>query len=99
MHYLLLYKTTADYLERRTEFRKAHLDHAWKAVERGELVLGGAVGEPIESAVLLFKCDSPQIPTTFAKADPYVLAGLVKKWTVKPWHTVAGAQATNPLRR
>jgi hypothetical protein len=98
MHYVLLYDTAPDYLTRRGEFRATHLALAWQFVERGELVLGGAVGDPIDSALLLFRCDSADVPASFAKADPYVLNGLIKNWTVKPWHTVVGAEASNPVR-
>jgi hypothetical protein len=97
MHYLLIYDTAADYLARRGEFRAAHLGLAWQSVERGELVLGGAVGDPVESALLLFRCDSPDIPAAFAKADPYVIHGLVRQWWVKPWNTVVGPEASNPI--
>ncbi|SNY44537.1 hypothetical protein SAMN06297280_0748 [Arsukibacterium tuosuense] len=97
-HYLLIYHTAADYLQRRAEFRPAHLALAWQSAERGELLLGGAVGEPADSALLLFRCDSADIPTAFAKADPYVVNGLVKSWQVKPWHTVVGEGAANPVK-
>ena len=98
MHYLLSYDVSSDYLARRVEFRKAHLALAWQAVERGELVLGGTVGDPIDGAMLLFLADSPELPATFAKADPYVLNGLVTKWSVTPWNTVVGQQAFSPVR-
>jgi uncharacterized protein YciI len=98
MHQLLIYDTAPDYVARRGEFRGAHLALAWEAVERGELVLGGAVGEPPESALLLFRADSPEIPSAFARADPYVLSGLVTSWRVLPWQTVVGAEAANAVR-
>ena len=96
-HYLLIYHTAADYLQRRAEFRSAQLALAWQAAERGELLLGGAVGDPADSALLLFRCDNADIPAAFAKADPYVVNGLVKSWQVKPWHTVVGEGAANPV--
>jgi uncharacterized protein YciI len=98
MHYLLIYEVAQDYLERRAEFRAAHLALGWQAAERGELVLGGAVGDPVEGAILLFRCDSPAIPEAFARKDPYVLNGLVAKWRVCPWSTVVGRDAASPVR-
>jgi hypothetical protein len=98
MHHLLIYEIAPDYLARRPQFRGAHLKYAWEAVDRGELLLGGAVGEPVEGSILLFSADSAAIPEAFAKADPYVLNGLVARWRVVPWHTVAGHQAANPIR-
>jgi uncharacterized protein YciI len=98
MHYLLIYEVAPDYLARRPQFRGTHLKHAWDAVERGELLLGGAVGDPIEGSILLFSTQSAAVPEAFAKADPYVLNGLVTRWRVAPWNTVVGHQATKPIR-
>jgi uncharacterized protein len=97
MHYLLFYEIAPDYMTRRAEFRGAHLGLAKEAVNRGELVLGGAVGDPVESSLLLFKCDSPGIPEAFAQKDPYVLNGIVLRWRVSPWNTVVGQDCSNPL--
>jgi uncharacterized protein len=98
MHYLLFYEVSDDYLSRRGEFRAEHLDLAWQAVERGELLLGGALEDPVDEAVLLFEADAADVPAAFAVADPYVKNGLVAKWTVRPWNTVVGPQAANPVR-
>jgi hypothetical protein len=97
-HYLLIYELAADYLERRPQFRDAHLKLAWEAAARGELRLGGAVGDPVESAMLLFAADSPDAAEAFADADPYVREGLVRKWRIVPWATVAGDWAAAPVR-
>ena len=98
MHYLLFYEVGEDFLARRSELRSAHLEKAWAASERGELVLGGALANPVDGAVLLFRGDSPAVAESFAKADPYVTRGLVRKWRVREWMTVAGATATTPVR-
>jgi uncharacterized protein YciI len=98
MHYLLFYELGDDYIPRRAEFRSAHLELAWKASERGELVLAGALANPIDSALLLFKGDSPTIAENFAKSDPYVTNGIVKRWYVREWTTVAGEGSANPTR-
>jgi uncharacterized protein len=98
MHYLLIYDLAPDYLEKRPQFRGAHLKLAWEASERGELVLGGALADPADGAVLLFKGDSPVAAERFAAADPYVKNGLVKSWRVRPWTTVVGTDASTPVR-
>jgi len=98
MHYLLFYEVSEDYVARRAEFRAAHLEKAWQASERGELVLGGALADPVDGAVLLFKGDSPEVAEKFARADPYVTSGAVKRWYVREWTTVAGEDAANPMR-
>lgn len=96
MHFLLSYTLAPDYLDRRPAFRDAHLARAWEAVERGELLLGGAVGEPVDSALLLFT--DADAARAFAEADPYVTGGLVTHWRVAPWHTVVGFEAAAPVR-
>jgi uncharacterized protein YciI len=98
MHYLLSYEIAPDYLERRAAFRNAHLKHAWDAHARGELVLGGALGDPVESAVILFRGDTPAVAEAFARSDPYVTNGLVARWRVRPWTTVVGDGAAQPVR-
>ncbi len=98
MHFLLAYDLAPDYLQRRAAFRDEHLDLAWQSSRRGEVVLAGAVGDPIDSALLLFNADSAAVVEDFARRDPYVIHGLVTRWTVKPWHTVVGETAATPVR-
>lgn len=98
MHYLLSYDLAPDYLERRGQFRDEHLQLAWEAQERGEIVIAGALNEPADMAVLLFQGDSPEAAERFAKADPYVIHGLVTAYRVRHWNTVVGADAANPVR-
>lgn len=98
MHYLLFYEVADDYVARRAEFRTAHLEKAWQASERGELVLGGALANPVDGAVLLFQGDSPEVAEKFARADPYVTSGAVRRWYVREWTTVVGESAANPIR-
>jgi uncharacterized protein len=98
MHYLLFYEAGDDYVERRAAYREEHLKKAWAASDRGELVLGGALADPTDGALLLFQGDSPEAAERFARADPYVINGIVKRWYVREWKTVAGAQASVPLR-
>jgi uncharacterized protein YciI len=93
MHYLLFYEADADYAERRKPFRSAHLQHAREAVARGELMLGGALANPTDGAVLLFHGDSSAAAEQFAKTDPYVVNGVIKRWHVREWTTVVGQDA------
>jgi uncharacterized protein len=98
MHYLLFYEVGEDFVSRRAEFRSIHLQKAWEASERGELLLGGALANPADGAVLLFSGDSPQVAERFAESDPYVTSGAVKRWYVREWTTVAGEEAAMPVR-
>ena len=93
MHYLLFYEADADYEQQRKPFRSAHLEHARAAVDRGQLVLGGAFANPVDGAVLLFRGDSPAAAEQFARTDPYVVNGVVTRWYVREWTTVVGDSA------
>ena len=97
-HYLLSYELSSDYLERRGEFRGVHLKMAWDAHQRGELVVGGALTDPADTALLMFRGETPAAAEQFAKTDPYVLNGLVKFWRVREWKTVVGDLASAPVR-
>jgi uncharacterized protein YciI len=99
MHYLLFYEKAADYAEQEKPFSAAHLAHVFAAVERGEVVLGGPLGDPVDgSNVLLFQADSAATVEAFATADPYVQSGVVSKWRVRTWETVVGEDAAHPLQ-
>ena len=92
MHTILFYDVVDDYVERRASFRQLHLDLARQAQQRGELVLAGALADPADGAVLVFRGESPAVAEAFAKADPYVKNGLVKSWRVRKWTTVIGGE-------
>jgi uncharacterized protein YciI len=96
--YLLFYDLVPDYLERRPLYRREHLEKAWASAARGELVLAGALAEPVDEAVLLFRADDAEVVRRFAAADPYVVNGCVKSWRVREWTTVVGDGASRPVR-
>ena len=95
-HFLLFYDTAENYVERRTMCRDAHLTYARAAHARGELVLAGALADPVDGAVLLFRGESPRVAEAFAASDPYVVNGLVARWRVREWTTVIGDGAATP---
>ena len=97
MHYLLFYDVVPDYAARRVPLRAAHLAYAQAAVDRGELLLGGAFADPIDGTMLLFQGATRSVAETFAAADPYVLNGLVTRWRVREWTTVVGPGAAAPI--
>lgn len=97
MHFLLFYTYVPDILEKRAQFRGAHLAYARESIARGELVLGGALADPVDGGVLLFSAAAKEIVEKFALNDPYVTGGLVTQWKVRVWTTVVGEAAANPL--
>ena len=97
VHYLLFYDVVDDYVNRRAPHRAAHIALAREALARGELVLAGALADPSDGAVLVFRGSSPAVAESFAKNDPYVKNGLVVRWRVREWATVIGVGAEVPL--
>jgi uncharacterized protein len=97
MHYLLFYDVAPDYMERRKTWRSDHLAYAQRFVARGELVLGGALADPPDGAILLFKGATPEVAERFAAGDPYVRNGVVTGWRVRGWTTVIGPDAATPV--
>jgi len=87
-YYALFYELVEDMVTRRVPFREEHLRLAREARERGELVLAGALAEPVDRALLVFHVDNKSKVEAFARKDPYVLNGLAKKWEVRPWNVV-----------
>jgi len=90
VYYLLIYKTADNYFEIRAPYRDRHLAYSNAAHDRGELVMGGALADPADSAILIFKAETPALVEDFARNDPYVKAGLIKEWSVRPWTVVIG---------
>jgi uncharacterized protein YciI len=90
MYWLLTYDLVDDYLERRGPLREAHLALVGAAHDHGEIVLAGALVDPADTAVLVFKSDSPAAAEAFAGNDPYVKEGLVIAWRVRRWNVVIG---------
>jgi uncharacterized protein len=97
VHYLLFYDVVDDYTTRRVPLRPAHLGYAQPFVERGELILGGALASPADAAILLFQGSSPAIAERFAESDPYVTHGIVRRWWVREWTTVLGPLAATAI--
>jgi uncharacterized protein YciI len=94
-YYALIYDLVDDYLARRAAFREEHLRLAADAHARGEMVMAGAFADPADKALLVFRGDDRSIAESFARNDPYVRNGLIKRWEVRPWTVVIGGTATN----
>lgn len=97
-YYALFYQADGDFVARRTPYREEHLKMAQDAYARGELVLAGALAEPVDRALLIFRGNSPDVAKNFAKADPYVRNGVVRHWEVRPWTVVIGGEATPAVK-
>ncbi len=86
-YFALTYDVVEDYPTRRTAFREEHLGLARAARERGELLMGGALADPL-GVLIVFKAADRSVVENFAKTDPYVTNGIVTRWQVRPWTVV-----------
>ncbi len=91
-YYVLNYQLSENYLQERGQYRAEHLGMAKEAAEKGELVLGGAMDDPADQAILIFRGADENIARQFAENDPYVKNGLIKKWEVRKWNAVVGSK-------
>jgi uncharacterized protein YciI len=89
-YFTMIYDFVDDYMARRGAFREEHLKLAADAHTRGELLLGGAFADPPDKALMIFRADDAKVAESFARSDPYVTNGLVKRWEVRPWTVVIG---------
>ncbi len=96
--FALTYDVVPNFADRRMPFRDAHLRLVRDAHERGLLLFAGALGDPPNGALLVFRADGPAAVEDFARADPYVREGLATAWQIRPWHVVIGAELAAPPR-
>ncbi|KAK9815872.1 hypothetical protein WJX72_011037 [[Myrmecia] bisecta] len=90
--HILHYEYVSDILEKRGPHREAHLAAARKQAESGKIFLAGAVADPVDSAIFVWKDATKDEIAAFVKDDPYVKAGLVPKWSIRPYMVVVGGQ-------
>jgi hypothetical protein len=91
-YYALFYEVVENFAELRTPYRTDHLKLADEANARGELVLAGALAEPADGALIIFRGEDSEVASRFARNDPYVQNGLVKHWEVRLWTVVVGGE-------
>jgi uncharacterized protein len=98
-YFALIYYVVDGFVSRRTPFREEHLRLVGKANRRGELLLAGALGDPADRALLVFRTQERSIAEDFARNDPYVINGLVTRWEVQPWAVVIDMTSVSGITR
>jgi uncharacterized protein len=92
-YYALFYREVVpDFIAQRATFREEHLGLARESYSRGELLLAGALADPPDGALLVFRSNDASSVEEFVRKDPYVTNGLVKRWEIRPWTVVVGNQ-------
>jgi uncharacterized protein len=89
--YLLLTLHYVDgMMEKRGPHREAHLAGAQRGYDDGTIVMAGALLDPVDAGVFVFKNVDEAHVKAFAEADAYYVAGLVPRYTIRPWMVVVG---------
>ncbi len=96
-YFAVFYDVVHDFVARRGAYREEHLRRVSESHARGELILGGALAEPTDRALLVFHAADKRVAEAFIESDPYVVNRLVKNWEVRPWNVVTGNEASPNL--
>ena len=56
------------------------------------MVFGGALADPVDTGMFVFKDVTPEEIEMYCKADAYVQNGLVSGWKIRPWVVVVGGE-------
>lgn len=86
--FVLEYDYVPDILTRRAPHRDAHLELVRRLHAEGVLLMAGATGDPVDSALFVFRSATDQPARAFVAADPYTAAGLVSAHRIVPWTVV-----------
>lgn len=89
-YYALFYQVVDDYILRRAQYREEHLILGKEANDNGNLILAGALTDPPDGALLVFKASDKSVVEDFVTNDPYVKNGLITKWEIRQWTVVIG---------
>ena len=87
---LLTLEYVDDMLEKRGPHREEHLAGARRGFDAGEIVMAGALTDPVDAGVFVFKNVDKEFVENFVKNDAYYKAGVVAKYTIRPWMDVVG---------
>lgn len=98
-YFAVQYDVVDRFVERREPYRAEHLALIRAAHARGDIVMAGAIGQPPQGALIVFRVATAAEAEDFVLHDPYVVQGLVTRWTIRPWHVVVEPVATgSPVR-
>jgi hypothetical protein len=64
-YYVLFYSVVDDFVARSAAYRDDHLRLAQEAHRRGELLLAGALTDPADRALLVFRSRNRNVPCTY----------------------------------
>ena len=86
MKYLMFYENAPDGLAKAREHYPAHRARLHEFHSRGVLLMAGPLLNPTDTAIGVFT--SREAAESFIKDDPFVLNGVVAKWSIREWNEV-----------
>ena len=84
MKYVLYYQTGDDVMTTAPRHVVAHREHWQQYRENGTLLMIGPFADPRDGAMAIFT--TREAAEAFAQADPFVVNGVAKTWTVREWN-------------
>lgn len=87
---LLTLEYVPNMLEKRGPYREEHINGAKKVFEEGTCAMAGALTDPVDTGVFVFKNVDKDYVENFVRNDAYYKAGLVPTYTIRPWMVVVG---------
>jgi len=88
MYYILFYHTIDDYVEKRKPYRGEHIKLLKIELQKKHVILGGALNDPADQAVIIWQVNDKKIIEDFVASDPYVKNGLISKYEIRSWNVV-----------
>jgi uncharacterized protein YciI len=86
VRYVLFYESADDVLETAPLHFAAHVEHFQRYVADGTLERVGTWADPREGAMSVFTTRAAA--EDFAANDPFVVNGVVSRWTLREWDEV-----------
>jgi uncharacterized protein len=89
--FLVTYRYVPGMEERRTPHRAAHLEWLRELHAAGRLLLAGALQDPVDTGVLIFRAPDGYTVRQLLMQDPYARAELIVEVSVRPYGIAVGA--------
>jgi len=86
MKYLMLYETAPEGLAKARVHFQAHRARLGEFHARGTLLMAGPMSDPTQGAIGIFT--TREAVEEFVRGDPFVLNGVVAKWSIREWNEV-----------
>lgn len=86
MKVVMFYEVSPGGLARELEHYEAHRARLNEFHKRGTLLMAGPFADPAEGAMGIFT--SREAAEEFIEGDPFVVKGVVSKWSLREWNEV-----------